>query len=87
LFGDESVIPVRGQTARLIPQPEVTYGLSTDNFSVVPRSDGLMVQAFGNGGDFNNPDTTPHRELSEAAVRELADIMARMKRDEAHTSA
>ena len=29
LFNDDSIIPVRGQTARLIPQPEVTYSLST----------------------------------------------------------
>ncbi|QNK02986.1 FAD-dependent oxidoreductase [Dyella telluris] len=84
LFGDESVVPVRGQTARLIPQPEVTYGLRTDNLSVVPRSDGILVQVIGDTGNFNNPDITPHREVSEAAVRELADIVAKMKRDPAH---
>ncbi|AIF45836.1 FAD-dependent oxidoreductase [Dyella japonica] len=81
LFGDESVIPVRGQTARLIPQPEVTYGLRSQNLSVVPRSDGIMVQVIGDAGNFNNPDTTPQREVSEAAVRELANIVAKMKRD------
>ncbi|WP_109125354.1 FAD-dependent oxidoreductase [Dyella sp. C11] len=86
LFGDESVIPVRGQTARLIPQPEVTYGLRLDNLSVVPRSDGIMVQVTGDPGNFNNADVTPHREVSEAAVRELADVMARMKRDATHGS-
>jgi len=79
LFNDESVIPVRGQTARLIPQPEVTYGLRTHNLSVVPRSDGIMVQVIGDAGNFNNSDTTPDRDASEAAVRELADIMARMR--------
>lgn len=80
LFNDESVIPVRGQTARLIPQPEVTYGLSTKNLSVVPRSDGLMVQSFGETGNFNNSDVTPDRAASEAAVRALADLMASMRR-------
>ncbi|PXV59181.1 Glycine/D-amino acid oxidase [Dyella jiangningensis] len=80
LFGDTSVIPVRGQTARLIPQPEVTYGLRAQDISVVPRSDGIMVQVIGDSGNFNNADITPHREASEAAVRELADIMAKMKR-------
>lgn len=80
LFGDTSVIPVRGQTARLIPQPEVTYGLRAQDISVVPRSDGIMVQVVGDSGNFNNADITPHREASEAAVRELADIMAKMKR-------
>lgn len=84
LFDDESVIPVRGQTARLIPQPEVTYGLRTHNLSVVPRSDGILVQVIGDAGNFNNADVTPQREVSEAAVRELADVMAKMKRDQAH---
>lgn len=84
LFDDESVIPVRGQTARLIPQPEVTYGLRTHNLSVVPRSDGILVQVIGDAGNFNNADVTPQREVSEAAVRELADVMATMKRDQAH---
>jgi hypothetical protein len=81
LFNDDSVIPVRGQTARLIPQPEVTYGLRTHNLSVVPRSDGIMIQVTGDPGNFNNADITPHREVSEAAVRELADVVAQMKRD------
>lgn len=81
LFNDDSVIPVRGQTARLIPQPEVTYGLRTQNLSVVPRSDGIMVQVIGDTGNFNNPDIAPQREVSDAAVRELADVVAQMKRD------
>jgi glycine/D-amino acid oxidase-like deaminating enzyme len=80
LFNDESVIPVRGQTARLIPQPEITYGLRAQDISVVPRSDGIMVQVIGDTGNFNNADITPHREASEAAVQELADVMAKMKR-------
>jgi len=80
LFGDESVIPVRGQTARLVPQPEVTYGLRTQNLSVVPRTDGIMVQVIGDAGNFNNADVTPRRADSEAAVRELADLMTKMRR-------
>ncbi|WP_267226408.1 FAD-dependent oxidoreductase [Dyella silvae] len=87
LFNDDSVIPVRGQTARLIPQPEVTYGLRTHNLSVVPRTDGLMVQVLGDSGNFNNDDITPHREVSEAAVRELAEVVSQMKSDPAHSPA
>lgn len=76
LFGDESIIPVRGQTARLIPQPEVTYGLRTAHVSMVPRSDGLMVQVLDDHGQFNNADTTPVRAVSEEAVRSLASLFA-----------
>ena len=78
LFNDDSIIPVRGQTARLIPQPEVTYGLYTEHLSVVPRSDGLLVQVLGDTGNFNNADITPNRAASEAAVTQLAEIFARM---------
>ena len=80
LFKDESIVPVRGQTARLIPQPEVTYGLYLVNLSMVPRSDGLLVQVLGDTGNFNNSDVTPHREESEAAVRQLAEMMSRMRK-------
>ena len=79
LFNDESIIPVRGQTARLIPQPEVNYALIARNLSMVPRRDGLLVQAYGDTGNFNNSDLTPYRPASEAAVRQLADIMATMR--------
>ncbi len=79
LFGDDSIIPVRGQTARLIPQPEVNYALGMHHLSMVPRSDGLLVQVIGDTGNFNNADTTPDRAASEAAVRQLADLMAHLR--------
>jgi hypothetical protein len=75
LFNDESVIPVRGQTLRLIPQTEVTYGLSSRHLSVIPRRDGILVQYFGDTGNFNNTDTTPDRNLAEYAVRQLAQLV------------
>jgi hypothetical protein len=64
----------------LIPQPEVTYGLSTSQLNVVPRSDGLLVQVIGDSGNFNNNDVTPNRAVSEAAVTQLADLVARMRK-------
>ena len=73
LLGDNTLVPVRGQTARLIPQPEVDYGLywRGHNLSVVPRRDGILVQAQQDS-DFGNEDTTPDRAVSEAAVAQLA---------------
>jgi len=75
LFGDESIIPVRGQLCRLIPQPEVRYGLywGEQNLNVVARRDGIVVQAQAEG-DFGNADTTPDRGASEAAVQRLAQL-------------
>ena len=79
LFRDESIVPVRGQTARLIPQPEVTYALYLGHLGTVPRSDGILVQVLNDAGNFNNADTTPNRAASEAAVQQLADMYARMR--------
>jgi glycine/D-amino acid oxidase-like deaminating enzyme len=80
LFKDDSIVPVRGQTARMIPQPEVTYALYLGNIGTVPRSDGILVQVLTDTGNFNNADTTPNRPASEAAVQQLADMYARMHR-------
>ena len=73
LFGDDSLIPVRGQIARLVPQPEVDYMVAWrgHNLMVVPRRDGLLVQAQGEH-DFNNPDRSIDRAMSEDAVKRLA---------------
>jgi glycine/D-amino acid oxidase-like deaminating enzyme len=77
LLGDESIIPVRGQTARLVPQPAVDYMLAYrgHNLMMVPRRDGLLVQAQGTH-DFGNTDTAIDRVLSEAAVARLASLFA-----------
>ncbi|RZL30776.1 MAG: FAD-dependent oxidoreductase [Rubrivivax sp.] len=73
LLGDASLTPVRGQTARLIPQPEVDYAVIYRGHNVValPRRDGLLVAAMGEH-DFGNADLQPDREHSENAVRRLA---------------
>jgi hypothetical protein len=73
LFGDGSLVPVRGQTARLIPQPEVDYALiyRGRNLVMVPRRDGLLVQANGEH-DFGSADLTLDRAQTVAAVERLA---------------
>jgi glycine/D-amino acid oxidase-like deaminating enzyme len=73
LVGDTGLVPVRGQVARLIPQPEVDYALiyRGHNLVMVPRREGLLVQAQAET-DFGNTDERPDRALSDAAVRELA---------------
>lgn len=56
LFGDEGMIPVRGQLAILRPQPEVRYAASGQWGYMFPRADGIIL-----GGTFerNVWDTTP----------------------------
>ncbi|HEY1283745.1 MAG TPA: FAD-dependent oxidoreductase [Steroidobacteraceae bacterium] len=79
LFGDESITPVRGQLMRLIPQPEVTYGLNYgDQFYMVPRRDGIILQSQA-PGDFGNADITPDRAAAERTVRAVADLNQRIR--------
>lgn len=77
LVGDGSLVPVRGQIARLVPQPEVDYGLTWlgHNLSVVSRGDGVLVQAQA-PGDYGSSDTSPDRSASEAAIARLASLYA-----------
>ena len=79
LFGDDSLIPVRGQLTRLIPQPEVNYGLVYSGVSVVPRRDGLVVQAFegGEGEGFGDDTTVPDRTGAEQAVATIGSLFNR----------
>ena len=77
LLGDESILPVRGQTARLVPQPEVDYMLSYrgHNLIAIPRRDGILV-ATQEAGDFGNADASVDRGVSERAVERLAALFA-----------
>jgi D-amino-acid oxidase len=76
LFKDGSVIPVRGQLARLIPQAEITYGLYYNHVSFVPRRDGLVVQSVGPDErvGYGDNSTEPNREEAEQAVATIASI-------------
>jgi D-amino-acid oxidase len=74
LFGDTSVIPVRGQLARMIPQPDVTYGLFHKRVSFIPRRDGWVFQMVGENDyyGFDDDTTVPDRAEAEVAVNTIA---------------
>ena len=80
LFSDHSIIPIRGQIAWLLPQPEVTYGLTCGNLSILSRRAGIIVQANeqGDASGFNDDNEQPDTREAEAAVRLLAGIYAGM---------
>ncbi|MCD7097879.1 FAD-dependent oxidoreductase [Stenotrophomonas sp. MMGLT7] len=77
LLGDDSVIPVRGQTCRLAPQPEVNYNLyyTSQNVSMTSRTDGLLVQSQG-PHDFGNEDARPDYAEILRSVEALAKAFA-----------
>ena len=78
LWKDETLTPVRGQIARLIPQPDVRYGLVYRQVLAVPRRDGIVVQSF-EGGDmkgYGDANETADRTEAEQAVRTLAELFS-----------
>jgi glycine/D-amino acid oxidase-like deaminating enzyme len=78
LWKDESVVPVRGQIAWLIPQPEVTYGLYYRHINVLSRTDGICVQSLEGGDMRGYGDTNETLDRSEAdhVVNAIAPLFA-----------
>lgn len=65
LFGDSELVPVRGQLAVLIPQPEVNYAYSLPAGYMFPRADGILL-----GGTFERGEY-----LAEPQPLDIADIV------------
>jgi glycine/D-amino acid oxidase-like deaminating enzyme len=79
LWNDNSITPVRGQIAWLIPQPELTYGLLYKDIYVLSRSDGIVVQDL-TGGDmkgYGEDNETPDHAAAEKAVAVVSELFAR----------
>ncbi|HEV2286892.1 MAG TPA: FAD-dependent oxidoreductase, partial [Steroidobacteraceae bacterium] len=66
LLGDESLVPVRGQLARTIPQPDVHYGLIYAGVAFVPRRDGFVFQVIGADDYYGFGDATTMPDRAEA---------------------
>jgi glycine/D-amino acid oxidase-like deaminating enzyme len=84
LWSDESIVPVRGQIAWLIPQEDVHYSLLYKDLNVVARRDGIVVQPIPGGDDYgwNDANEEPNQQEAEAGVlllKELFDRMAAMR--------
>jgi glycine/D-amino acid oxidase-like deaminating enzyme len=83
LWKDESIVPVRGQIAWLIPQPEVNYGVFYKNVYMLARRDGIVVQDAGKLGEmegYNDANEVPDRAAAESAVQVVAELYGRMSR-------
>lgn len=76
LLGDDSLVPVRGQLARLMPVPGAHYGLSYRRVSMTSRRDINVLQTQGVDGNsnygFNDPGTEPDMAEAQRAVDTLA---------------
>ena len=71
LFGDEELMPIKGQLSFLLPQPEVDYITITSNLYMFPRLDGILLGGTYKRGDWSlepDPEETDrivegHREF------------------------
>ena len=81
LWGDESIIPVRGQIAWLIPQEGANYGIQYKNLNLLARRDGIVMQPNFGGEDegWNDSNEQPNQSQAEAGVKTLQELYARMQ--------
>jgi glycine/D-amino acid oxidase-like deaminating enzyme len=80
LWKDESITPVRGQIAWLIPQPDVNYGLNFGNMNILARRDGIVVQSMeqGEASGWKVDNEIPDRGEAERGVQALAALYDKM---------
>jgi glycine/D-amino acid oxidase-like deaminating enzyme len=76
LLGDESIVPVRGQLARLMHEPGVHYGFSYRRVSLTSRRDTIVLQAQDTDANsyngYNDATIEPDMATVERAVQTLS---------------
>ena len=77
LFGDQSLVPVRGQLEVLLPQPEVDYCYLAGSFYMFPRRDGVVL-----GGTFehDNASLEPDAKTTARIIERNAEIARGLRR-------
>ena len=76
LWQDRTVIPVRGQTGWLVPQPGVNYSVRANNMSIMSKGDGMVVMNtnpdIGDMLGVGDSTELPNRAPLDEAVASLA---------------
>lgn len=76
LFGDEELIPIKGQLTVLKPQPEVRYRASAGGVGMMPRSDGIVLGNSQVRGDWS---LEPDEALRQHVVTAASDFFGAMR--------
>lgn len=74
LFGDEELIPIKGQLTFLVPQPEVNY-----EYNCMPRADGI---ALGSTGEWDVWTLEPNEAARQRVVERAIERFAGMRQPE-----
>ncbi len=76
LFGDEELIPVKGDLAVLLPQPEVDYVVLGGEFYMFPRQDGIVLGGSRERGEWS---TQPNPAVIQRILEGHRAIFAAMR--------
>jgi hypothetical protein len=80
LWRDRTIIPVRGQTGWLVPQPEANYGVRYKNVSLLSKADGVVVMNtnpdIGDMLGVGNSMELPERASIEDGLRTMMPLFA-----------
>jgi D-amino-acid oxidase len=76
LFGDEELIPVRGQSEVLLPQPEIDYCYLGPSAYMFPRRDGIIL---GGTWDHEEWSLEPNPEQTTQILQAHTEIMKGLK--------
>lgn len=64
LFGDDEMIPIKGQLTFLLPQPEIDYITLANNLYMFPRRDGILLGGTFVRGDWSlEPDPAAKEKI------------------------
>ena len=76
LFGDDELVPVKGQLTVLMPQPDINYLMIYEGIYMFPRADGVLL-----GGTFqrNISSPAPDERESERILNAHRDFFNRMQ--------
>ena len=77
LFGDDEMVPVKGQLSILRPQPEITYlTVTRDGLYMMPRQSGIILGGtFERGVETLDPDPQATERILEGHRRLFADMV------------
>lgn len=78
---DNSLVPLRGQIAWLMPQPEVRHGFDYRGISILSCRDGIMVQDNSSGEmqGYDNRSELADRGEADRALRVTAGLYSRFR--------
>ncbi|MFT8551608.1 MAG: FAD-dependent oxidoreductase [Acetobacter okinawensis] len=83
-WSDKSLIPIRGQTSWLPPQPDAPYALDYKGVAMISKSDGVMISGYDQNGlglmdGVGNTSERPDRAEAQKAIAVVEDLFARFQ--------